>query len=101
MKRLTISMLVALGFACIGQASASIETYTVNMDGHTVVGFVGATPAEVAQAERLARNWENQRHLMLKPPSMKAVAIRQSPSIALTKAELRRAIVSAALTKEP
>ncbi|AIF49438.1 hypothetical protein [Dyella japonica] len=101
MKRTMISMVVALGIACIGQANAAVETYTVDMNGYVIVGFVGSTPAEVAQAQRLARNWEAQRHLMLKPQSMKAVAIRQSPIDALTQTELRSAIVSAALAKGP
>jgi hypothetical protein len=101
MKRLTFTMFVALGFACVGQANAAVRTYTINLNGYAVVGFVGATPAEVAQAQRLANSWELQRHLMLKPQSMKAVAIRQSPAVALTQAELSRAIASAALRKHP
>ncbi|WP_199536018.1 hypothetical protein [Dyella solisilvae] len=71
------------------------------MNGYVVVAFIGATPAEVAQAQRLAKNWEAQRHLMLKPQSMKAVAIRQSPTVALTQAELRSDLVSAALAEPP
>jgi hypothetical protein len=94
MKRLTMSVVIALGFTCIGQASAAVEAYTVDMNGYMAVVFVGAMPGEVAQAEHLAKNWEAQRHLMLKPQSMKAFAIRQSPTVALTQAELHRAIVS-------
>jgi hypothetical protein len=101
MKLLMIPMVVGVGFAYVGQASAAVETYTVPMNGYVVVGFVGATPAEVAQAEHLAKSWEAQRHLMLKPQSIKAVAIRQSPTVALTQAELRGAIVSAALAQTP
>jgi len=94
-------VIVALGFACVGQANAAVRTYIVNLNGYAVVGFVGATPAEMAQAQRLANSWELQRHFMLKPQSMKAVAIRQSPYVALTEAELSRAIASAALHKPP
>ncbi|MFC4528158.1 hypothetical protein ISN76_14140 [Dyella halodurans] len=101
MKRLMISTVVTLGFAWIGQVNAEVETYTINVNGHVVVGFVGATPAEVAQAQHLAKNWEAQRHLMLKPQSMKAVAIRQSPSGALTQAELCRAVSEAIQFPEP
>lgn len=59
MKRLIIPMVVVLGFACIDQANATVETYTVELNGYEVVGFVGSTPAEVAQAEHLAKNWGN------------------------------------------
>jgi hypothetical protein len=101
MKRLMIPVVVAIGFACMEQAHAAVEALTVDMNGYVIVGFVGATPAEVAQAERLAKNWEAQRHMMLRPQTMKAVAIRQSPTVALTEAELRTAIVSAALAQVP
>ncbi|WP_266151090.1 hypothetical protein ISN76_20265 [Dyella halodurans] len=101
MKRLIIPAVIALGFAFIGQANAAIETYTVDLNGYVVVAFVGATPAEVAQAEHLAKSWEAQRHLMLKPQSMKAIAVRQSATVALTQAQLRSAIVGAALAKGP
>lgn len=101
MKRLMFPMVLALGFACVGQANAAVRTYTINLNGYAVVGFVGSTPAEAAQAQRLANSWELQRHLMLKPQSMKAVAIRESPAVALTEAELSRAIASAALSKHP
>ena len=101
MKRLMIPVVVALGLACTGPVSAAVEAFTVDMNGYTVVAFVGATPAEVAQAEHLAKNWEAKRHMMLEPQTMKAVAVRQSPTVALTEAELRSAIVSAALAKVP
>jgi hypothetical protein len=101
MKPWTIPLVAALGFTGIGQANAAVEAFTVPMNGYVIVAFVGATPAEVAQAQRLAKRWEAQRHLMLKPQSMKAVFIRQSPTDALTQAELRSAAIAAARAHMP
>ncbi|MHA6203059.1 hypothetical protein ACXU4B_01380 [Dyella soli] len=101
MKRLIIPAVVALGFACIGQANAAVETYTVDLNGYAIVGFVGSTPEDFARAQQQANGWEVQRHLMLKPQSMKAVAINQSENTAMTRDELRSAIIAAALAKVP
>lgn len=106
MKRLMIPAVIALSFACIGHANAAVEAYTVDMNGYVVVAYVGATPAEVAQAEHLAKNWEAQRRMMLRPQSTIAVAARQSPTVALTQAEIREAIahkvnVGSALVSAP
>lgn len=101
MKRLIIPTVIAIGAACIiGQAQAAVETYTVDMaGGYAVVGFVGTTPEDFALAQQQANGWETQRHLMLKPQSMKAVAIDQSQGVALSPTDLRNAIVAAAQTK--
>jgi len=102
MKRLILPAVAALGLACFhGQAHAAVETYQVNLNGYAVVGFVGSTPEEFALAQRQANRWEMQRHLMLKPQSIKAVAIDQSKGLALNQEQLRQAIVSAALAKVP
>lgn len=102
MKRMILPAVVAaLGFACIGAAHATVETYTVDMNGYAVIGFVGNTPEDFARAQQRADSWEAQRHLMLKPQSIKAVAIDQSQGVALNKAQLRDAIVQAALAKTP
>jgi hypothetical protein len=102
MKRFILPALVAaVGFAAVGTAYASVETYTVNMNGYAVIGFVGNTPADFARAQQQANGWETQRHLMLKPQSIKAVAIDQSQGVALNQTELRAAIVQAALAKTP
>lgn len=101
MKPLTIPLVAALGFTGIEQASAAVEAYTFPMNDYVIVAFVGATPAEVAQAQRLAKRWEAQRHQMLKPQSMKAVFIHQSPTGALTQTELRRAAIAAAQAQMP
>ncbi|WP_109124948.1 hypothetical protein [Dyella sp. C11] len=102
MKRLIIPAVVAaVALAWIGQAQAAVETYTVDMNGYAVIGFVGSTPEDYARAQQQANSWEAQRHLMLKPVSMKAVAIDQSQGVALNKVELRQAIVQAALAKTP
>ncbi|WP_114238359.1 hypothetical protein [Dyella sp. C9] len=100
MKRLIFPAVIALGLACAGQAYA-VETYTVDLNGYAVVGFVGNSPEDFALAQRQADNWEIQRHLMLKPQSMKAVAINQSEGTAMSNAELRNAILTAALAKGP
>jgi hypothetical protein len=100
MKRLIIPVVIALGIACAGQASA-VETYTVDMNGYAVIGFVGNSPEDFALAQRQASSWEAERHLMLKPQSIKAVAINQSEGVAMTQADLRKAIVAAALAKSP
>ena len=99
MKRLILSAVVAFGLACVGQASAAVETYTVDLNGYAVVGFVGNTPADFALAQRQASGWETQRHLMLKPQSMKAVAIDQSKGVAMSRAQLNHAIAVAAFAK--
>ena len=102
MKRMILTATVAaFGFACIGAAHAAVESYTVNMNGYAVIGFVGSTPAEFARAQQQANSWETQRHLMLKPQSIKAVAIDQSQGVALNQTQLRDAIVQAALAKTP
>lgn len=100
MKRLIIPVAAALGLAC-AQAHAAVETYTVDLAGYAIVGFVGTTPEDFSRAQQLASSWEGQRHVMLKPQSMKAVAIDQSQGVALNDAQLRRAIVQAALAKTP
>jgi hypothetical protein len=97
MKRLIIPAVIAFGVVCVAQAHAAVETYTVDMSGgYAVVGFVGTTPADFALAQQQANGWETQRHLMLKPQSMKAVAIDESQGVALSPTELRNAIVAAA-----
>ncbi|HET6552725.1 MAG TPA: hypothetical protein VFG49_04235 [Dyella sp.] len=100
MKRLILPAVIALGLACATQATAAVETYTVDLNGYAVIGFVGSTPEEYGLAQRQAASWEAQRHLMLKPQSIKAVAIDQS-SGALSQAQLQQAIVNAALAKSP
>ena len=101
MKRLILPAVIALGLACVGQASAAVETYTVDLNGYAVVGFVGHSPDDFARAQQLANGWERERHLMLKPQSIKAVAIDQSQGVALSQAQLQRAIVDAGLAKSP
>jgi len=101
MKRALIPTLIALGIVFAGQASAAVEVYTVDLNGYAVVGFVGNTPEDFAQAQRDARNWEIQRDLDLKPQSMKAVAINESQATAMTDQQLANAIVTAALAKRP
>lgn len=102
MKRMILATVVAaVGFAGMGAAHAAVESYTVSMNGYAVIGFVGSTPAEFARAQQQANSWEMQRHLMLKPQSIKAVAIDQSQGVALNQAQLRDAIVQAALAKTP
>lgn len=101
MKRLIFPAVVAIGLFCASQASAAVETYTVDMNGYAVIGFVGSSPEDFALAQRQANSWETQRHLMLKPQSIKAVAIDQSQGVAMTQADLRKAIVAAALAKGP
>jgi hypothetical protein len=100
MKRLIIPVVAVLGFACM-QAHAAVETYTVDLAGYAIVGFVGTTPEDFARAQHEAANWETQRHLTLKPQSMKAVAIDESQGVALNDTQLRQAIVQAALAKTP
>ncbi|PXV61641.1 hypothetical protein SAMN04487785_103199 [Dyella jiangningensis] len=102
MKRTILTAVVAaVGLACVGQAQATVETYTVDLNGYAVVGFVGNTPEDYARAQQQANSWETQRHLMLKPQSMKAVAIDESQGVALNQTQLRDAIVQAALAKTP
>ncbi|QNK01945.1 hypothetical protein [Dyella telluris] len=102
MKRTILSAVVAVvAFAWIGQAQATVETYTVDLNGYAIIGFVGSTPEDYAHARQQATNWETQRHLMLKPQSIKAVAIDQSQGVAYNDAQLREAIVKAALAKTP
>ncbi|WP_243050200.1 hypothetical protein [Dyella sp. RRB7] len=101
MKRLIIPVVIALGIACVGQANAAVETYTVDLNGYAVIGFVGNSPEDFARAQRQADSWEVQRHLMLKPQSIKAVAINQSQGAAMSQADLRNAILTAALAKSP
>jgi hypothetical protein len=101
MKRLIIPVVIALGIACVSQANAAVETYTVDLNGYAVIGFVGNTPEDFALAQRQADNWEIQRHLMLKPQSIKAVAIDESQGTAMSQSELRNAILTAALAKTP
>jgi hypothetical protein len=101
MKRLIIPVVIALGIACVGQASAAVETYTVDMNGYAVIGFVGTTPEDFALAQRQASSWEAQRQLDLKPQSIKAVAIDQSQGVAMSREDLKKAILTAALAKSP
>lgn len=102
MKRMILfSVVAAIGIACIGQAQATVETYTVDLNGYAVIGFVGSTPEDYARAQQQAQSWEVQRHLMLKPQSIKAVAIDESQGVAYNDAQLREAIVKAALAKTP
>ncbi|WP_430390581.1 hypothetical protein [Dyella sp. 20L07] len=101
MKRLILPAVIALGLVCAGQASAEVETYTVDMNGYAVIGFVGNSPADFALAQRDASSWEAQRHLMLKPQSIKAVAIDESQGVAMSQTELKNAIINAALAKGP
>ena len=101
MKRLIIPLVIALGIACVGQANAAVETYTVDMNGYAVIGFVGSTAEDFALAQRQASSWEVQRHLMLKPQSIKAVAIDQSQGVAMSRDDLKKAILTAALAKTP
>jgi hypothetical protein len=101
MKRLIIPAVIALGFACVSQANASVETYTVDMNGYAVIGFVGTTPEDFVLAQHQAKGWETQRHLLLKPQSIKAVAIDESQGVAMSQADLKHAIVAAALAKTP
>jgi hypothetical protein len=102
MKRMILTAAVAaFGFACIGSAHAAVESYIVDMNGYAVIGFVGNTPADFARAQQKADSWETQRHLMLKPQSIKAVAIDQSQGVAFDQTQLRNAIVQAALAKTP
>jgi len=102
MKRFILTAIVAaVGLACVGQAQATVETYTVDLNGYAVIGFVGSTPEDYAHAQQQANSWELQRHLMLKPQSIKAVAIDESQGVAYNDAQLRAAIVKAALAKTP
>ena len=101
MKRVLLPALIAFGLVFVGQASAAVETYTVDLNGYAVVGFVGNTPEDFALAQHQAANWEIQRHLMLKPQSIKAVAIDQSQATAMNQAQLKQAIIAAALAKGP
>jgi len=102
MKRIILPAVVAVfALAWIGQAQATVETYTVDFNGYAVVGFVSSTPEDYARAQQQANGWETQRHLMLKPQSIKAVAIDQSQGVALNQEQLRAAIVQAALAKTP
>lgn len=102
MKRLIVPAVVAFGLVCVGQANAAVETYTIDEPGgYAVMGFVGTTPEDFASAQRQASSWELQRHFQLKPQSVKAVAIDQSKGVAMNQAELRQAILTAALAKGP
>ncbi|RDI98151.1 hypothetical protein DVT68_13815 [Dyella solisilvae] len=102
MKRLIIPTIVALGFTCFSQAYAAVETYTVDeAGGYAIMGFVGNTPEDFALAQKQANSWELQRHLDLKPQSVKAVAIDGSKGVAMNDAQLRHAIEAAALAKSP
>lgn len=101
MKRLILPAVIALGLVFAGTASATVETYTVDLNGYAVIGFVGHSPEDFARAQQQAQGWERERHLMLKPQSIKAVAIDQSQGVALNDAQLRQAIIAAALAKGP
>jgi len=102
MKRVIIPVVIAFGFACVGQAYAAVDAYTVNLaGGYAVQGFVAHTPDEFAQAQVQARGWEERRHLMLVPQTIKAVAIDQSQGTAMNETELKNAIVAAAMAKRP
>ena len=84
MKRLIVTATITLGLACIGNAVAT-ERYVVDRyDGFAVMGIIGHTPAEFAQAQREAHRWEAQRHVGLGPQSITAVAIDGSDAVATT-----------------
>jgi hypothetical protein len=88
MKRLTVTIAVALGLSCIGNAAVAMEKYTVNLtNGFAVVAFVGHSPTELAQAQREASKWEGRRHVGLGPQSIAAVAIDASETLATTPAQ--------------
>jgi hypothetical protein len=101
MKRLILPAVIALGLAFAGAASAAVETYTVDLNGYAVIGFVGHNPEDFARAQQKANGWERERHLMLQPQTIKAVAIDESAGSALSEAQLKQAIVAAALAKGP
>jgi hypothetical protein len=101
MKRLILPAVIALGLVFASTASAAVETYTVDLNGYAVIGFVGHSPEDFARAQQQAQGWERERHLMLKPQTIKAVAIDQSEGAALSEAQLKQAIVAAALAKRP
>jgi hypothetical protein len=100
MKRLILPAFIALGLAVAGTASATVETYTVDLNGYAVIGFVGNSAEDYARAQQQANAWERERHLMLKPQSIKAVAIDESQG-ALSDVQLRQAIIAASLAKGP
>lgn len=101
MKRLILPAVIALGLVCVGQAQAAVETYTVDLNGYAVIGFVGNTPEEFARAQQQANSWELQRHLLLKPQSIKAVAVDRTEGSAMSQVQLRQAIIQTALAKGP
>lgn len=101
MKRSILPAIIVLGLAFAGTASAAVETYTVDLNGYAVIGFVGHTPEDFARAQQQANGWERERHLMLQPQTIKAVAIDESQGVALNDTQLKQAIVAAALAKGP
>ncbi|WP_130618386.1 hypothetical protein [Dyella amyloliquefaciens] len=100
MKRQILPAVIVLGLAFAGTASA-VETYTVDENGYAVIGFVGHSPEDFARAQQQAKGWERDRHLMLVPQSIKAVAIDESQGVALSDEQLKQAIVAASVAKRP
>jgi hypothetical protein len=87
MKRAIIVATIVLGTACVGSAQAAIETYMLpvaNAHGYAILGFVGHTPAEFAQARRQARMWEARRQLGIGPLTVTAMAVDASSDVART-----------------
>lgn len=101
MKRLILPAVIVLGLAFAGTASAAVETYTVDLNGYAVIGFVGHSPEDFARAQQQAQGWERERHLMLVPQTIKAVAIDESQGAALSDEQLKQAIVAASVAKRP
>ncbi|WP_199098488.1 hypothetical protein [Dyella sp. ASV21] len=96
MKRLILPVVIALGLLCVGQANAAVETYMIDLNGYAVIGFVGNTPEEFARAQQQANSWELQRHLLLKPQSIKAVAVDRSEGSAMSQVDVHSSIISVA-----
>ncbi len=84
MKRLIVAATVAFGLVCASSANAAkYDTYTANLNfGYGLMVFVGHTPAEYANAQRAAGNWEGRRHVGLGPQTIAAVAVDESAGVA-------------------
>lgn len=84
MKRLIVAAAVAVGLVCAGSASAAkYETYTTALSfGYQLRALVGHTPAEYAQAQRVAGQSEALRHLALAPQTIFTVAVDDSAGTA-------------------
>ncbi len=50
--------------------------------GYRLMVFVGHTPAQYANAQRAAGNWEERRHVGLGPQTIAAVAVDESAGVA-------------------